>query len=227
VLFVCVRNSGKSQMAAGLLQRIAGDRLYVSSAGTQAGTDLNALSVQSLAEVGVDIADQHTRQLTDQLQDAANLVITVGGDAQVPHRPGTRYQLWDIDEPSRRGIDGLDRMRLVRDDIDRHVRALAAQLTHDHTAAADVTGLAGVMVVPLAPQHWPDVQRIYAAGIAQPHEGEPAMTTTAADLLPILALLRQAERECTAHEATWPLTRWTTRGSGTPMPCWCGSLSRR
>ena len=128
VLFVCVRNSGKSQMAAGLMRRLVGDRLRVASAGTQAGRQLNALSVQALAEVGVDITDQHPTQITDELQRTADLVVTVGGDAEVPELPGRQYQRWDIDEPSTRGIEGVERMRLVRDDIDQQVRRLADEL---------------------------------------------------------------------------------------------------
>lgn len=129
VLFVCVRNGGKSQMAAGLLRRAAGDAVQVSSAGTDAGPDLNALSVQVLAEVGVDIADQHTRQLTPELIAGADLIITLGGEAVVdPGDTGTPVENWDTDEPSTRGIGGIDRMRLVRDDISTKVDQLLARL---------------------------------------------------------------------------------------------------
>ena len=132
VLFVCVKNGGKSQMAAGLLRALVEKdpdpgRWQVGSAGTKAGTTLNALSVASLADVGIDIADQQPRQLTPQLQRAADLVVTVG-EAEVEQLDGPRYEVWQIDEPSRRGIDGPDRMALVRDDIARHVAELHERL---------------------------------------------------------------------------------------------------
>lgn len=132
VLFVCVKNGGKSQMAAGLFRRaVAADprpaRWTVWSAGTHAGAKLNQLSVESLAEVGVDISDQQPQQLTPELQRAADVVVTVG-EAAVTSLPGPAYETWTIDEPSLRGIDGPDRMRLVRDDIDRHVQHLHQRL---------------------------------------------------------------------------------------------------
>ncbi|MGI8457021.1 MAG: low molecular weight phosphatase family protein [Propionibacteriaceae bacterium] len=133
VLFVCVKNGGKSQLAAGLFRHAVArdpDRgtWQVESAGTKAGTTLNELSVESLAEVGVDITDQQPRQLTRELQQAADVVVTVG-EADVEPLPGPTYETWEIDEPSLRGIDGIDRMRLVRDDITRHVHDLHHRLT--------------------------------------------------------------------------------------------------
>lgn len=130
VLFVCVRNGGKSQMAAGLLRDAAGDAVAVSSAGTDAGTSLNSLSVAVLAEVGIDIADQRTRQLTPQLIADADLVVTLGREAVVdPGDSGKPVENWDTDEPSSRGIEGIERMRLVRDDIAARVEALVRRLT--------------------------------------------------------------------------------------------------
>ena len=132
VLFVCVKNGGKSQMAAGLFrQAVAEDpdlgRWQVESAGTQAGSKLNALSVAVLAEVGVDISDQQPRQLTPELQRAVDVVVTVG-EADVNHLPGPTYETWEVEEPSLRGIDGAERMRLVRDDINRRVQDLHYRL---------------------------------------------------------------------------------------------------
>lgn len=133
VLFVCVKNGGKSQMAAGLLQQLLSDQhisgIEVGSAGTKAGTSLNGLSVQVLAENGIDIADQHTRQLTPELQQQADWVITLGAEAEVDPIPGDRYETWETDEPSLRGIGGIERMRLVRDDIARRVDDLHTRLT--------------------------------------------------------------------------------------------------
>ena len=132
VLFVCVKNGGKSQMAAGLFRALLADhpdpgRWQVASAGTRAGTTLNALSVASLADVGVDITDQQPRQLTPELQQTADLVVTVG-EAEVEPLDGPDYEVWEIDEPSLRGIDGPERMALVRDDIARHVDELHRRL---------------------------------------------------------------------------------------------------
>lgn len=130
VLFVCVKNGGKSQMAAGLFRHAAAQDPHhwqVESAGTKAGPKLNGLSVESLAKVGVDISDQQPRQLTPELQQAADVVVTVG-EAEVDPLPGPRYETWEIDEPSLRGIDGAERMRMVRDDIARHVDDLHHRL---------------------------------------------------------------------------------------------------
>jgi arsenate-mycothiol transferase len=129
VLFVCVKNGGKSQMAAGLLRRIAGDRVTVDSAGTAPGAAVNALSAQSLLEIGVDITDQVPKAITDQMIDNADLVVTLGREVRLDPVPGTRFENWDTDEPSERGIDGIERMRLVRDDINQRVKSLARQLS--------------------------------------------------------------------------------------------------
>ncbi|MEJ7650806.1 MAG: low molecular weight phosphatase family protein [Nakamurella sp.] len=128
VLFVCVKNGGKSQMAAGLMRHRVGDSARVSSAGTQAGDKLNAQAVESLQELGIDISDQHTRRLTDDLVAAADLVVVLGRDAQVAPVDGTPVEVWDTDEPSERGIEGMLRMRLVRDDIAARVEELATRL---------------------------------------------------------------------------------------------------
>lgn len=130
VLFVCVKNGGKSQMAAGLMRQAAGDTVDVHSAGTQPGTALNALSVQSLAEVGIDIADQSPKAVDPQLVRDVDVVVTLGREARVEPVPGTRFENWDTDEPSDRGIDGIERMRLVRDDIAARVTDLATELTN-------------------------------------------------------------------------------------------------
>ncbi|SHN88007.1 arsenate-mycothiol transferase [Geodermatophilus obscurus] len=128
VLFVRVKNAGKSQVAAGLMKQLAGDTVDVSSTGTRAGTALNELSVQSLAEIGIDIAAEHPKPITDEMIQAADVVITLGSEAHIEPVDGARFGQWVTDEPSERGIDGIARMRLVRDDIDRNVRELAQQL---------------------------------------------------------------------------------------------------
>ena len=128
VLFVCVKNGGKSQMAAGLMRQSAGDMVHVDSAGTHPGSSVNALSAQVLLEVGVDIVGETPKAVTDALVSEADLIVVLGRDAQVHPGDGTRVQVWDTDEPSERGIEGIERMRLVRDDIASRVRALTARL---------------------------------------------------------------------------------------------------
>ncbi len=128
VLFVCVKNGGKSQMAAGLMRQAVGDTVAVESAGTKPGDNVNALSAQTLLEVGVDITDQQPQQLTDDMIRAADLVVVLGRDAKVDPVGGTPIEVWDTDEPSERGIEGIQRMRLVRDDIARRVGQLVTQL---------------------------------------------------------------------------------------------------
>ena len=123
VLFVCVKNGGKSQMAAGLARQIAPD-VQVDSAGTSPGSSLNALSVEALAEVGVDLSGERPQPLTPELVAAADVVVVLGRDAQVATDDETPVVVWDTDEPSLRGIEGMERMRLVRDDIAAHVRDL-------------------------------------------------------------------------------------------------------
>lgn len=132
VLFVCVKNGGKSQMAAGLMRHVAVHPhapVDVGSAGTKAGTSLNAQSVQALAEVGVDLTGEQPRQLTDDMVAAADLVVVLGAEAHVDPASGTPVETWETDEPSHRGIEGLERMRLVRDDIASRVDELHRRLT--------------------------------------------------------------------------------------------------
>lgn len=129
VLFVCVRNGGKSQMAAGLMAQRAGDAVAVSSGGTDPGRAVNALSAQSLAEVGVDISQNTPQLVTEAMVRDADVVVTLGREVRVDEVPGTAFENWDTDEPSERGIDGIERMRLVRDDIARRVGELHDRLT--------------------------------------------------------------------------------------------------
>ena len=129
VLFVCVKNGGKSQMAAGLMRKAAGDQVDVYSAGTKPGSAVNALSAETLLEVGVDISGQTPTLIDPQLVRDVDLVVTLGSEAKVDSVAGTDFENWDTDEPSERGIDGIERMRLVRDDIAARVDALAGRLT--------------------------------------------------------------------------------------------------
>ncbi|WP_315771474.1 low molecular weight phosphatase family protein [Rhodococcoides kroppenstedtii] len=128
VLFVCVKNGGKSQMAAGLMRAAAGDTVDVHSAGTSPGTAVNALSAEVLLEVGVDITAESPTPIDPQLLRDVDLVVTLGREARIDPDAGVRVENWDTDEPSERGIQGTDRMRLVRDDIAARVTELAARL---------------------------------------------------------------------------------------------------
>lgn len=131
VLFVCVKNGGKSQMAAGLMRRAAGDAVDVYSAGTKPGAAINDLAAESLLEVGVDIRSETPKSIDPQLLLDVDLVVTLGREAVVATGPDVVVVNWDTDEPSERGIDGMERMRLVRDDIASHVDSLRTQLTAD------------------------------------------------------------------------------------------------
>jgi arsenate-mycothiol transferase len=128
VLFVCVHNAGKSQMAAGLTERLAGDAIDVHSAGTAPGQAVNELSAQSLLEVGADITAEQPKAITPEIVHRVDVVVTLGREADVAPVGDTRFETWDIDEPSERGIECMDRMRLVRDDIATRVHALVLEL---------------------------------------------------------------------------------------------------
>lgn len=130
VLFVCVRNGGKSQMAAALAQHHAGEKLEIHSAGTEPGTSINAVSAASLEEVGADMSQGHPKPIDAEVLRTADRVVVIGTEAQLELPKDARGTLerWVTDEPSTRGIEGLERMRLVRDDIDEKVRRLIAEL---------------------------------------------------------------------------------------------------
>ncbi|MBN9103135.1 MAG: low molecular weight phosphatase family protein [Pseudonocardia sp.] len=118
-------------MAAGLMHHAAPE-VEVHSAGTDPGAALNELSVEALGEVGIDISRETPKPVDPQLLDTVDLVITLGRDAKVDVPDGVELRNWDTDEPSERGIGGIERIRLVRDDIAAHVTALARELAADH-----------------------------------------------------------------------------------------------
>lgn len=128
VLFVCSKNGGKSQLAAGLMRQLAGGSVDVYSAGTKPGKDLNPLAMESLAELGIDVAGEHPKPVTDDVLGAVDVVVVLGTEAKLEPRDGTRFELWETDEPSERGIEGMERMRLVRDDIKNRVQQLYSTL---------------------------------------------------------------------------------------------------
>lgn len=132
VVFICVGNGGKSQMAAALARKAAGDRLEILSAGTKPGTKLNALSQQIVEEVGASFEGEFPKALTDEMIRESDRVVIIGNEAQVEPIEGMRGSIerWDTDEPSTRGIGGEERMRLIREDIQQRVDGLVSEL-HD------------------------------------------------------------------------------------------------
>ncbi|GAB2740270.1 arsenate-mycothiol transferase ArsC [Arthrobacter bambusae] len=131
ILFVCSKNGGKSQLAAALMRDLAGDAVAVYSAGTNPGSSLNLESVESLKELGIGIAGEHPKPITDDVLDAADVVVVLGTEAKLERHGTARVLTWETDEPSARGIEGMDRMRLVRDDINARVQKLYAELVEN------------------------------------------------------------------------------------------------
>jgi arsenate reductase len=125
VLFVCVHNAGRSQMAAALLQHHGMGRIAVRSAGSEPAGEVNPAAAAALAEWGLDITAEVPSKLTTEDVEASDVVITMGCGDTCPVLPGKRYLDWQLDDPAGRGIDAV---RPIRDDIDRRVRGLVAEL---------------------------------------------------------------------------------------------------
>ena len=125
VLFVCIHNAGRSQMAAALLDHHAQGRVRVRSAGSEPADKVNPAVVQALAEVGLDISKEFPKPLTDDAVRAADAVVTMGCGDACPLYPGKRYLDWQLDDPAGKGIDDV---RPIRDEIDRRVRGLLEEL---------------------------------------------------------------------------------------------------
>jgi protein-tyrosine-phosphatase len=126
VLFVCVHNAGRSQMAAALLERLGGDRVRVRSAGTTPGDGIHSGVLEAMREVGIDLSERRPRRLEDQAVREADVVITMGCGDQCPVYPGKRYEDWDLPDP---GAKPLTEVRAIRDEIERRVRRLLDSLT--------------------------------------------------------------------------------------------------
>lgn len=127
VLFVCVHNAGRSQMAAAFLAHHGGDRVVVRSAGSAPGTDLNPAVVEAMAEVGLDLRAMgaHPKKLEDAAVQASDVVITMGCGDECPFYPGKRYEDWKLDDPAGQGVEAV---RPIRDEIERRIRALLDSL---------------------------------------------------------------------------------------------------
>ena len=125
VLFVCVHNAGRSQMAAAFLTHLAGDRVEVRSAGSAPADAVNPTAVAAMAETGIDISAEAPKVLTVQAVRASDVVITMGCGDTCPVFPGKRYLDWTLDDPAGQGIDAV---RPIRDEIQQHVRDLLEDL---------------------------------------------------------------------------------------------------
>ncbi len=125
VLFVCVHNAGRSQMAAGWLRSLAGDAVEVRSAGSVPGDQVNPAAVEAMAEVGIDISDQRPKVLTTDAVESSDVVITMGCGDACPVFPGKRYLDWHLEDPAGKGVESV---RPIRDEIEGRVRALVAEL---------------------------------------------------------------------------------------------------
>jgi len=125
VLFVCVHNAGRSQMAAGLLAHYAGDTVVVRSAGSDPGVAVNPVVVEAMREVGVDVGREYPKPLTTDAVEASDVVITMGCGDACPVFPGKRYLDWKLDDPAGQGIEVV---RRIRDEIDVLVRNLLGEL---------------------------------------------------------------------------------------------------
>ena len=128
VLFVCVHNAGRSQMAAGLVRLRSEGRIHVRSAGSDPAGTINPAVLEAMAEIGVDMSEEFPKQLTDEVVRAADFVITMGCGDACPIYPGKRYEDWALEDPA--GQD-LDTVRQIRDRLDERVRDLVGELVSD------------------------------------------------------------------------------------------------
>jgi arsenate reductase (thioredoxin) len=125
VLFVCVHNAGRSQMAAGLVKLRSDGRIHVRSAGSDPGEEINPAVIEAMEELGVDMGDEFPKPLTDEVVRAADVVITMGCGDACPIYPGKRYQDWVLDDPEGQS---LETVRRIRDELDGKVRELVGEL---------------------------------------------------------------------------------------------------
>ena len=125
VLFVCLHNAGRSQMAAALLDRYAAGRIHIRSAGSEPASALNPRVVEAMGEIGLDISREFPKPLTDDYVRAADVVITMGCGDTCPIYPGKRYEDWELDDPAGRDLDAV---RRIRDEIDVHIKKLVGEL---------------------------------------------------------------------------------------------------
>jgi len=125
VLFLCVHNAGRSQMAAGWMRHLAGEAVDVFSGGSDPGARLNPKAIEAMGEIGIDIAAQFPKAWTDEAVRAADVIVTMGCGDTCPVYPGKRYEDWELTDPAGQSIEVV---RVVRDEIEHRVRALLASL---------------------------------------------------------------------------------------------------
>jgi protein-tyrosine-phosphatase len=125
VLFVCIHNAGRSQMAAGYLKHLAGDRIEVRSAGTDPGDKVNPAAVEAMAEEGIDISVNFPKKLTDEAVKESDYVITMGCGDTCPYFPGKTYLDWPLDDPAGQGVEAV---RPIRDAVRAKVESLIAEI---------------------------------------------------------------------------------------------------
>lgn len=125
ILFVCVHNAGRSQMAAGFMQHLGGEKVDVLSAGSAPKESINPVAIAAMEEVGIDIAKNVPKVLTPDAVQQSDVVITMGCGDTCPFFPGKRYEDWKLDDPAGKGIDDV---RLIRDEIEVRVRKLLAEV---------------------------------------------------------------------------------------------------
>jgi arsenate reductase (thioredoxin) len=125
VLFVCVHNAGRSQMAAGLVKLRSDGKIHVRSAGSAPSDEVNPAVVAAMTEIGVDMREEFPKPLTDEVVRAADVVITMGCGDACPIYPGKRYEDWELDDPAG---ENLEAVRVIRDEIDGRVQKLVAEL---------------------------------------------------------------------------------------------------
>ena len=125
IMFVCVHNAGRSQMAAGFMRELGGDRVEVLSAGSAPKDSINPVAVDAMAELGIDIANQKPKILTPEAVQQSDVVITMGCGDACPYYPGKRYEDWKLDDPAGQGIESV---RAIRDEIKSRVEALLSEI---------------------------------------------------------------------------------------------------
>jgi protein-tyrosine-phosphatase len=130
VLFVCVHNAGRSQMAAGLIKLRSHDRIHVRSAGSDPTDQINPAVVAAMNEIGVDMSEEFPKPLTDEVVRAADVVITMGCGDACPIYPGKRYEDWDLEDPAGKDVETV---RRIRDEIDTRVQRLIDDLLDPRT----------------------------------------------------------------------------------------------
>ena len=126
VLFLCIHNAGRSQMAAGWLRHLAGDDVTVLSAGSEPASSVNPAAVEAMAEVGIDIAGAQPQRWDGEMLEATDVVVTMGCGDECPYVPGTRYVDWPVPDPAGQSVDAV---RPIRDEIEQRVRDLVAELS--------------------------------------------------------------------------------------------------